>query len=100
MTDQTPTIVQCGTNGMLSCVRKLSTITTAKAVASWASRVCVTSGRNVCGRRYTRSAPAVMPNIATEIATKAKWYHIVTLKIRVSAISYISVESVTKKSPA
>ena len=40
-----------------------------------------------------------MPNIATEIATKAKWYHIVTLKIRVRRISYISVESATKASP-
>ena len=33
------------------------------------------------------SAPTVIPNIAIEIATKAKWYHIVTLKIRVSRIS-------------
>ena len=40
-----------------------------------------------------------MPNSATEMATKAKWYHIVTLKIRVSAISYISVDSVTMNKP-
>ena len=33
------------------------------------------------------SAPTVIPNIAIEIATKAEWYHIVTLKIRVSRIS-------------
>ena len=33
------------------------------------------------------SAPTVMPNSATEMATKAKWYHMVTLKMRVSAIS-------------
>ena len=41
-----------------------------------------------------------MPNMATEMATKAKWYHIVTLKIRVSTISYISVVSVTTNRPA
>jgi hypothetical protein len=40
-----------------------------------------------------------MPNIAMEIARKAKWYHIVTLKIRVSMISSINVESVTAKRP-
>ena len=57
------------------------------------------SSRNHSGRRCTSSAPAVMPNSATEMATKAKWYHMVTLKIRVSAISYISVASVTMKSP-
>ena len=34
-----------------------------------------------------------MPNIAIEIATNAKWYHIVTLKMRVSRISYVSVAS-------
>ncbi len=40
-----------------------------------------------------------MPNIAIEIATKAKWYHIVTLKIRVSRISYMSVASATSRRP-
>ena len=52
------------------------------------------SSVNDCGRRWTISAPSVMPNSATEMATKAKWYHIATLKIRVSTISYISVVSV------
>ncbi len=46
------------------------------------------------------SAPTVMPNSATEMATKAKWYHIATLKIRVSTISYISVVSVIANTPA
>ena len=32
-------------------------------------------------------APTVMPKSASEMATKAKWYHMVTLKIRVSRIS-------------
>ena len=41
-----------------------------------------------------------MPNIAIEIATNAKWYHIVTLKMRVSSTSYISVESATSRRPA
>jgi hypothetical protein len=34
------------------------------------------------------------------MATKAKWYHIVTLKIRVRTISYANVDSVTTKRPA
>jgi hypothetical protein len=33
------------------------------------------------------------------MATKAKWYHIVTLKMRVSRTSYIRVERVMRKSP-
>jgi hypothetical protein len=41
-----------------------------------------------------------MPNIATDSATNAKWYIIVTLKIRVRRISYISVERATKNKPA
>ena len=40
-----------------------------------------------------------MPNIASDSATNAKWYSIVTLKIRVSRISYISVARATKKMP-
>ena len=40
------------------------------------------------------------PKSATEIATNAKWYHMVTLKIRVSTISYMSVESVIRNNPA
>ena len=55
---------------------------------------------NESGRRWTISAPSVVPNRATEMATKAKWYHMVTLKIRVSTISYISVVSVMTNKPA
>jgi hypothetical protein len=36
---------------------------------------------------------------ATEIATNAKWYHMVTLKMQVRTIWYITVASATKKSP-
>ena len=46
---------------------------------------------------YTISAPTVIPNIASDSATNAKWYSIVTLKIRVSRISYIRVESATQE---
>jgi hypothetical protein len=35
-----------------------------------------------------------------DMATNAKWYHIVTLKIRVSRISYISVDKATRNKPA
>jgi len=45
------------------------------------------SAGNHRGRRYTISAPTVIPSIATEMAAKAKWYHIVTLKMRVSSTS-------------
>src|SRR5512143_950265 len=45
-------------------------------------------------------APTVMPNIATEIATNAKWYHMFTLKTRVSRISNMSVARETRKTPA
>ena len=46
------------------------------------------------GRRWTINAPTVVPKSATDMATKAKWYHSVTLKIRVRTISYIRVVSV------
>ncbi len=81
-------------------VRKLHTIAPAKARAASAQWRAVRSGANRRGARKTQLAPAVMPNIATEIATKAKWYHIVTLKIRVRRTSYISVASATRNRPA
>ena len=37
------------------------------------------------------TAPTVIPNIATEIAIKAKWYHMLTLNTLVSTNSYIKV---------
>ena len=43
--------------------------------------------------------PTAAPNMATEMAMNAKWYHIVTLKMRVRTISYITVASATKNSP-
>lgn len=44
-------------------------------------------------------APIVVPNIAIEIARNAKWYQVVTLKIRVSNNSYIKVASDAVKMP-
>jgi hypothetical protein len=50
------------------------------------------------GKKRTISTPTVGPNRATEIATTAKWYHIVTLTMRVGAISSTSVDFVTRNS--
>src|SRR5262245_19965063 len=47
-----------------------------------------------------RIAPTVSPNIATEMAMKAKWYQVMTLKMRVRTISWSSVAIATQKSPA
>src|SRR5688572_666074 len=44
-------------------------------------------------------APTVKPNIASETATKAKWYHIVTLKMRVRRISCINVDRAVRNRP-
>src|SRR5262245_47539534 len=51
-----------------------------------------------CGRRNTASAPTVMPNMAIEIAMKAKWYHMVSENTRVSSTSNIRVANVTRNS--
>jgi hypothetical protein len=40
-----------------------------------------------------------MPNTAKETAKKAKWYHIVTEKIRVRDISSMSKDKVVKNIP-
>ena len=79
---------------------KTQTISDSEAGCQDASCARARSGVKMRGLTDTTSAPAVMPNIATEIATNAKWYHIVTLKIRVSRISYISVESAMRNTPA
>jgi hypothetical protein len=51
------------------------------------------------GRKYTSSAPAVMPSMATLIAKNPRWYHVMTLKIRVSRISSVRVTSVVMNRP-
>src|SRR5206468_10670762 len=47
----------------------------------------------------TRTAPAARPNMASEMAMNAKWYHIVTLKIRVRNSSSCSSDNVVRKRP-
>ena len=50
-------------------------------------------------KRMTRTAPAASPNMASEIAMKAKWYHMVTLKILVRNSSSCNSERVVKNRP-
>jgi hypothetical protein len=97
-TDHALAMSDSGTNGIVSWVTKQRASVTPKS-SEWRQRLSFTF-RKRCGWKWTISAPAVIPNSATEIATNAKWYHMVTLKIRVRAISYISVESVIVKRPA
>ena len=63
------------------------------------SRECAFSFLKYTGNIYTINAPRVIPNIAIDMDINAKWYHIVTLKIRVRRISYIRVESVVRNNP-
>ena len=98
-TEAMPGTVTSGVNGISSWMAKQTTTDTPNSseyLHSW--RRTPAAGKR-WGRRCTASAPAVIPNSATEMATKAKWYHIVTLKIRVSAISSMSVAAVTQERP-
>jgi hypothetical protein len=79
---------------------RLAGMATAKARLLQASWAGARSGVNRLGIRYTTRAPTVVPNKAIEIAMKAKWYHMLTLKIRVSRISTMRVDSVTRNKPA
>ena len=99
-TDQAPARCRWGLNGIESWVTKQSARASANASEKRQRLAPRAASLKRRGRRWTSRAPAVNPNSATEIATKAKWYHIVALKIRVSATSYISVERVTKNRPA
>ncbi len=60
---------------------------TVKQIALLAANNNAVFASVACGSRFfrtsTRTAPAASPNMASEIAMKAKWYHIVTLKMRV-----------------
>src|SRR5262249_11254238 len=99
-TEARPERVRVGATGMARCRRKVSGIPAAKASALIASQPAVAAGPKVAGRDWTTSAPAVMPRSAAATARKAKWYHIVTLKIRVRRISYIRVAADTANTPA
>jgi hypothetical protein len=50
-------------------------------------------------RRWRVNPPSPQPRRATEIATNAKWYQMVAEKMRVSPISNMSPDKVTRKSP-
>ena len=107
MTTQVTTIdhalatFSCGSNGIASCVTKqiASVDGEQRGEDARAGRLRRDRGTSAEGGGRA-SAPTVRPKSATEIATNAKWYHMVTLKIRVSTISYISVERVTRNRPA
>src|SRR5439155_4935387 len=81
--------------GIYNCAVKQMALLSAKPRPMLASMAC--------GSRFfmisTRTAPAASPNIAREMAMNAKWYHIVTLKIRVKNSSSCKRESVVKKRP-
>ena len=95
-----PRNVQCVLTGIRSWITEQTAIDTPNRSENRASWRFTSATPNRLGIRYTINAPPVMPNSAIEIATNAKWYHIVTLKIRVSPISYISDDNVTTNNPA
>jgi anaerobic ribonucleoside-triphosphate reductase len=47
-----------------------------------------------------QTAPAVRPNMAMLIAKKARWYPATTERIRVCTTCSISVQEVTRNTPA
>src|SRR5262249_24246182 len=98
-TDAIPESVTDGSTGISSCAVKHTAIDTANKSEKSQSRCLTCPSGKRSGLRCTSSAPTVIPNSASEIAPKAKWYHIVTLKMRVKMISYISVASVTMNRP-
>src|SRR6188474_779198 len=78
------------------CRKMTSAIDTAsRSALRPRARESVASG-HCCGRRKTSSAPSVRPNMAMEIAMKAKWNHMVSEKMRVSSTSNMTVESATR----
>ena len=59
-------------SGTASMVTSARGIETAMANAAWARRVEISLCLNQPGRSWMASAPAVIPNIAMEIDTKAR----------------------------
>ena len=98
-TEATPGSVARGVNGMASWIAKQTATAAPNSRAKIHSWRPTSAGGKRRGRRCTSKAPTVIPNRATEMATKAKWYHIVTLKMRVRAISSIRVDRVTRARP-
>src|SRR5262249_49687125 len=81
--------------GMRNCKMKQMTLPIANARAERSNE---TKG-SLFFITSTRTAPAANPNMASEIAMKAKWYHIVTLNIRVRNSSSCRSDSVVRKRP-
>jgi len=54
----------------------------------------------IFGQQVHHNSAYVIPNMATETATNAEEYQMVTLKMRVRRISYIKVASATMNKPA
>lgn len=71
-TEYTPAMLGRGAKGMANWVRKLATTVSAIQSAERAMAGRTASGPKRSGRRWTMTAPTVMPNMATEMATKAK----------------------------
>src|SRR5215510_11416833 len=72
----------------------------AMSAAAAKQAVCSRSRANRRGTRYTHRPAAARPKSATEMAKKAKWYHMTTERTRVSETSSRRIEAVTAKSPA
>src|SRR5262249_26327225 len=88
-------ISRSGLTGIRNCKMKQTTLVKANANAD--------RSRETNGSRFfmtsTSTAPAARPNIAREMAMKAKWYHIVTLKMRVRNNSSWSNDNVVRNRP-
>ena len=97
--DRRPAGVSVGANGMARCATNVAGTPTAKSSALAAVSRGAASGPKVRGLACTRTAPAVIPSNAAATLRNAKWYHMVTLKIRVSRTSYISVAAATANTP-
>ncbi len=85
-----------GMNGMFRSVTKLIGMARPKQAADIAISFKARSGWEKGALSVTKTPLAAIPNKANEIATKAKWYHIVTEKMRVSRISKSRVDTPTR----
>jgi hypothetical protein len=85
-----------GMNGMFRSITKLIGMARPKQADDIAISFKARSGCEKGALSVTRAPLAAIPNNANEIAMKAKWYHIVTEKMRVSRISKSRVDIPTR----
>ena len=78
----------------VTCTPRDNAVLTAKAAVKRERSRPSASGRKRSLSRYTHTAPAVIPNMATLMTKKARWYHDTTDKSRVCTISRTSVARV------